>query len=293
MMPDPRVLLNLDAEAGRRLSEIAASVTVPDCNNRDDDDVVFDFMKNPYHPHDTRSVSDGEGGYVDEPTQPDSGSMPDAWSPIQDESFIMDVKEDHIHHNGQDLGPTTMPDGSPAVISFNFDTPSDDYYCVFDFGDIDGKYGVTLSGTVLIEEPQMDDDGNLVAIYIIDYEAGTWRRVFLTGEPEGNDDGFEIYDFEVYAEPGQLIRWVHYTDDDMQLNMAAEVTFGQPVPEGHECETGDVFDHVFFLPHLNRWVTSVDQGGHARYRHQGTDYWILNNGNNARNLAFCAGDTEA
>jgi hypothetical protein len=227
-----------------------------------------------------------------ERVHPEAGSLAENWTPNDDDSFILDVgsgSDGEIQHRGENISPV-MVDGAPAVIAFTFDTPSDDYYCVFDFGDTDGRYGVTLSGHFTLNEPEMDDDGNLVAIYIIDYETGEWHQVLITGSNTHDDDATEFYDFHVYAEPGQMIRWISYTDDDMQLNMAAEVTFGAAEPPAEtECAAGDSFDNVHYFPALNRWVTTVDQGDHPRFVAQdGTAYWVIENHENRRNLAPCS-----
>lgn len=115
MMPDPRILLDLDAEAGRRLSAVVASVVVEDCNNFDDDSDTFHFLgsdRGAWRPNKDSAYSDGEG--------PAPARM------VDDDSFKMHATGDgHVMFKGDLLTPVVDAEGHPAVVAVTFDEPTD------------------------------------------------------------------------------------------------------------------------------------------------------------------------
>lgn len=132
-----------------------------------------------------------------------------------------------------------------------------------------------------------DDDGNFFALFVINYETGEWERVFVTGD----DDSIDL-DLEVYAEPGEFVRWIHYTDDDEQFIAHAFVEFGDPNFEQPTCDAANPVSNVEYLADVKQYVTTDNLGGEPDYRFGGIDYWKLDNPLNYRNLARCGGDGE-
>lgn len=148
----------------------------------------------------------------------------------------------------------------------------------------------------------VDDDHeshhNFVALFVVNYETGDWRRVFLTGD---TGDYAAEYTADVYAAPGEFIRWVAYVDDDGQLDASAYITFGSGLAasfydddfdddsEPEVCDPNAVVPEVKFLPATGVWVTTEAQDGAPDYHLDGVDFWQLSNAGNSRNFAVCAG----
>lgn len=147
---------------------------------------------------------------------------------------------------------------------------SQDYICMLDFGDPNGKYGITMRVTGTLEDAATDDDGNFVAVYVINYETGEYHRVYVTGD----DDTAEL-DAHIYAHPGEFIRWISYADDDGQLNAALHFSFGTEEVNNEECDVLNTLSTVKYLPNLDKFVTTEEQDRPADYRMQGDNYWIL------------------
>lgn len=163
---------------------------------------------------------------------------------------------------------------------------------MFDFGDPSGTYGLTMSWDIQIQYPQFADDDtddppNFASLFVVNYETGEWRRVFLTG----NTGSYSTeYSTDVYAAPGEFIRWVSYVDDDRQLNAQAELSFGfadDGEAEALECNPNHLLPDVKHVPDTNQWITTGDLGGDPDYNFLGVDYWILPNSNNERGFAAC------
>lgn len=162
-----------------------------------------------------------------------------------------------------------------------------DYYCVFDFGDPSGTYGLTMTWNIKIDDANLHDDDdtddppNFASLFVVNYETGEWRRVFVTGDA---DTDSAMYSADVYAAPGEFVRWVSYTDDHDQLYADAEVRFGTgPL----ECNPGNVVPDVKYLPDERVWVTPNDLGGDPDYNLMGVDHWTLPNDENQRSFANC------
>lgn len=121
MMPDPRLLLDLDAEAGRRLRAVAATSIVTDCDNFDDwgwDDShvgPFDWM--------------GSSSLDQRPTSSeayDAGRAPPPVEMLDDSSFGMHVTgSDHVRFAGSDIYGVYDEDGRSALIHVKLSSPTD------------------------------------------------------------------------------------------------------------------------------------------------------------------------
>lgn len=154
---------------------------------------------------------------------------------------------------------------------------------MLDFGDPNGEYGMTFDFSGFIEGADLDDDGNFLAVYVITYATGEWERVYMTGD----DDELSFYG-HIYAEPGQFVRWIHYTDDDEQLGADLYVQFGKAHLDEHACDVVNEAHGIKYLPQMKKWVTNDNQGGDPDFRFQGTDYWLIENPHNSRKLALCS-----
>lgn len=159
---------------------------------------------------------------------------------------------------------------------------------MFDFGDPSGTYGLTMSWNIDIDYPRLtdqdDDPPNFVSLFVVNYETGDWRRVFLTGDA---DTASMEYSAEVYAAPGEFVRWVSYIDDDEQMWAQAELMFGDGEPDPLECTADHLLPDVKYLPAQSHWITTENLGGSADYNFMGVDYWIMPNDDNQRGFASC------